>query len=104
MTADGRPQHEVPYLHVRPPKRIVGVGGEGDRPTAKIYGNRVGLLALREQIERVLAAEEGMAAEGRYRETDEAGYDLWVMRATNRSRRQMGEPREPERPDRSIFT
>ena len=42
-----------------------------------------------------------MAAEGRYRETDEAGYDLWVMRATNR--KQMGEPREPGRPDRSMF-
>ena len=53
------------------------------------------------QIDRALAAEEGTAAEGRYRETDEAGYDLWVMRAT--SRKQMGEPKEPERPDRSMF-
>ena len=43
-----------------------------------------------------------MAAEGRYRETDEAAYDLWVMRAT--SRKQMGGPREPEKPDRSMFT
>jgi hypothetical protein len=42
-----------------------------------------------------------MAAEGRYRETDEAEYDLWVMRATNR--KQMGGPREPERPDYSMF-
>ena len=28
--ADGRPQHETPYLHVRAPRRIVGVGGERD--------------------------------------------------------------------------
>ena len=101
-SVDGRPQHEVPYLHVRPPRRVVGVGGEGDCPVAKLYANRAGLLALREQIDRALAAEEGMASEGRYRETDEAGYDLWVMRAT--SRKQMGASREPERPDRSMFT
>ncbi len=100
--ADGRPQHEVPYLHVRPFQRVVGVGGEGDRPVAKIYANRAGLLGLREHIDRALAAEEGMAAEGRYRETDERAYDLWVMRAA--SRKQMGEPKEPERPDRSMFT
>ena len=43
-----------------------------------------------------------MASSGTYRETDEAEYDLWVMRAANR--KQMGEPREPERPDRSMFT
>ncbi len=79
----------------------MGVGGEGDRPVARLHTNRAGLLALREQIDRALAAEEGMAAEGRYRETDEAEYDLWVMWATNR--KQMGEPREPERPDRSMF-
>ncbi len=100
--ADGRPQHETPYLHVlRPPRRVVGVGGEGDRPVARITANRAGLLALRGQIDRALAADEGMAAEGRYLETDERSYDLWVMRATNR--KQMGEPREPERPDRSMF-
>ncbi len=103
MTADGRRrQHEVPYLHVRAPRRVVGVGGEGDRPVARLYANRAGLLALRGQIDRALAAEEGMAAEGRYRETDESEYDLWVMRAT--SRRQMGEARGPERPDRTMFT
>jgi hypothetical protein len=68
---------------------------------AKLYANRSGLIALRKQIDGALAAEEGMAAEGRYRETDEAGYHLWVMRAT--SRKQMGEPRKPERPDRSMF-
>ena len=100
--ADGeRPQHETPYLHVRPPRRIVGVGGEGDRPVARLYANRAGLLALREHIDRALAAEEGTAAERRYRETDEVEYDLWVMRAA--SRKQMGEPRAPERPDRSMF-
>jgi hypothetical protein len=98
---DARPQHEVPYLHVKPPRKIVGVGGEGDRPVARLYANRAGLLRLREQIDRALAADEGMAAEGRYRETDEAEYDLWVMRAT--SRKQMGEPRGPERPDYSMF-
>ena len=102
MTADGRPRHETPYLHVRAPRCGVGVGGEGDRPVARLYANRAGLLALREQIDRALAAEEGMAAEGRYCERDEAGYDLWVIRATNR--KQMGVPREPERPDRSMFT
>ena len=99
--ADGRPQHETPYLHLRPPRRIVGVGGEGDRPVARLHANRAGLLALRGQIDRGLEANEGMAIEARYRETDEAEYDLWVMRATNR--KQMGEPREPERPDRSMF-
>jgi hypothetical protein len=51
----------------------VGVGGEGDRPVAKIYANRAGLLELRGQIDRALAADKGMAAEGRYRETDEVG-------------------------------
>ena len=101
MDRDGRPQHEVPYLHLRPPKRVVGVGGEGDRPVARLYANRAGLLELRGQIDRALAAEEGMAAEGRYRETDEAEYDLWMIRAT--SRKQMDEPREPERPDYSMF-
>jgi len=68
---------------------------------ARLYANRTGLLELRGQIDRALAAEEGMAAEGRYRETDEAEYDLWVMRTTNR--KQMGEPRGPERPDYSMF-
>jgi hypothetical protein len=56
---------------------------------------------LRGQIDRALAAEEGMAAEGRYRETDEAEYDLWVMRAA--SRKGMDDPRKPERPDYSMF-
>ena len=95
-----RPQHEVPYLHIRPHRRVVGIGGEGD-PTAKVYGNRAGLLALREQVDRALAAEEGTAVEVAYRETDERRFDLWVMRATSRER--MGEPREPERPHYSMF-
>ena len=68
---------------------------------ARITANTAGLLELRGQIDRALAAKEGMAAEGRYRETDERPFDLWVMRAA--SRKQMGEPREPERPDRSMF-
>ena len=96
------PQHEVPYLHVRAPRRVVGVGGEGDRPVARLYANRAGLLELRGQIDRALDAEEGTASEGRYRETDERAYDLWVMRAT--SRKPMGEPKDPERPDYSMFT
>ena len=96
-----RPQHEVPCLHVRAPQRVVGVGGEGD-PTARVYGNRAGLLRLREQVDGALAAEEGLAVEAAYRETDERRFDLWVMRAHKRGR--MGEPREPEPPDRSMFT
>ena len=95
-----RPQHEVPCMHVRAPQRVVGVGGEGD-PTARVYGNRAGLLRLREQVDRALAAEEGLAVEAAYRETDERRFDLWVIRAHKRG--QMGEPREPERPDYSMF-
>ena len=90
-----------PYLHVRPPKRIVGVGGEGD-PVAKIIANRAGLLALREQIDRALKADEGLASSATYRETDERRVELFVQRADRRE--QMGEAREPERPDRSMFT
>jgi len=92
---------ETPYLHVRPPKRVVGVGGEGD-PLARITANRAGLLQLREQIDAALAADEGMATSGLYRETDERRYELFVQRAGRRG--QMGEPREPERPDYSMFT
>ncbi len=101
MTAEGtseRPQHEVPYLHVRAPRRVVGVGGEAE-PVAKITGNRAGLLALAEQIRSALEAEEGMAVRAPYRETDERRLDLFVQRAHKRG--QMGEPREPERPDYS---
>jgi hypothetical protein len=78
----------------------VGVGGEGD-PLAKITANRAGLLALREQVDRALAADEGLASSAPYRETDERRFDLFVQRADRA--RQMGEPREPERPDRSMF-
>ena len=99
-SADGRPQHEVPYLHVRAPKRIVGVGGEGD-PVAKVYGNRAGLLTLRDQVDAALRAEEGLASSAAYRETDERRFDPFVQRAPRRS--QMGESRDPERPDRSMF-
>ena len=78
----------------------MGVGGEGD-PLAKITANRTGLLRLREQVDAALEADEGTASSSTYRETDERRYDLLVMRADRR--RLMGEPREPERPDRSMF-
>jgi hypothetical protein len=100
LTAGGRPQHETPYLHVRAPRRVVGVGGEGD-PLAKITANRAGLLRLREQVDAALEAEEGAASSAPYRETDERRFDLFVQRADRRE--QMGEPREPERPDYSMF-
>ena len=100
MDRDEKPP-KTPYLHVRPPRRVLNVGGEGV-PLAKIYGNRDGLLKLREQIDRALMAEEGMAIGVPYRETDERRYDLLVMLATRRE--QMGEPREPDRPDYSTFT
>ena len=100
MTAGGRPQHETPYLHVRAPRRVVGVGGEGD-PLAKITANRAGLLRLREQVDAALEAEEGAASSAPYRETDERRFDLFVQRADRR--KQMGEPREPEWPDYSMF-
>ncbi len=98
MTAGGRPQHETPYLHVRAPRRVVGVGGEGD-PLAKITANRAGLLRLREQVDVALAAEEGVASSAPYRETDERCFDLFVQRADRRS--QMDEPKELDRPDYS---
>jgi hypothetical protein len=101
LTADGtseRPQHEVPYLHVRAPRRVVGVGGEAE-PVAKITGNRAGLLALRDQVDDALRADEGLASSAAHRETDERRFDLFVQRADRR--RKMGEPREPERPDYS---
>ena len=101
MTGERKPS-ETPYLHVRPPRRVVGIGGEGDRPVARLYANRAGLLKLREQVERALSADGGMAVEERYRETDEAEHELVVFRAPNREA--MGEAREPERPDRSMFT
>ena len=97
-SADGRPQQEVPYLHVRPPRRVVGVGGEAE-PVAKIIANRAGLLALAEQVRSALEADEGLASSATYRETDERRVELFVQRADRR--RQMGEPREPERPDYS---
>ena len=92
---------KTPYLHLRPPRRILNVGGEGE-PLAEIRGNRAGLLRLRDQIDRALKTEEGLTVEVPYRETDERRYGLMVMRAVRRE--QMGEPREPERPDYSAFT
>jgi hypothetical protein len=97
-SADGRPQHEVPYLHVRAPRRVVGVGGEAE-PVAKIIANRAGLLALAGQIRSALEVDEGLASSAAYRETDERRVELFVQRADRR--RQTGEPREPERPDYS---
>jgi hypothetical protein len=102
MTGSVRKPSETPYLHVRAPGRVVGVGGEGDRPLGRLYAKRSGLLRLREQVDEALAAEDGMALEWRYRETDEVEYDLVVFRAPNR--KQMGEPKKPERPDYSMFT
>ena len=92
---------ETPYLHIRPPGRIVGVGGEGD-PVAKIHGNRAGLLRLRSQIDAALGMDDGLASLSVYRETDERRFELFVQRADKRE--QMGGPREPEKPDRSMFT
>ncbi len=66
---------------------------------AKITRNRAGLLALAEQIRSVLEADEGIASSATYRETDERRVELFVQRADRR--RQMGEPREPDRPDYS---
>ncbi len=68
---------------------------------AKVYGNRAGLLALRKQLDRALAAGESLASQAAYHETDERRFDLFVQRAHKRG--QMGEPREPDRPDRSVF-
>ena len=100
MGEDAGPQHEVPYLHVRAPRRVVGVGGEAE-PVAMIIANRAELLALAEQIRSALEADEGVASSAPHRETDERRFDLFVQRADRR--RQMGEPREPERPDYSMF-
>ena len=69
---------------------------------AKVTANRTGLLALREQVDRALEADEGLASSALYRETDERRYELFVQRADKRG--QMGEAREPERPDWSMFT
>ena len=98
MVENGRPQHETPYLHVRAPRRVGGVGGEGD-PLAKIAANRAGLLRLRGQVDAALAAEGGAASSAPYRETDERRFDLFVQRADRRP--QMGVPKEPDRPDYS---
>ncbi len=63
---------------------------------AKVYGNRAGLLALRKQLDRALGAEEGLASQAAYRETDERRLDLFVQRAHKRG--QMGSPASPTGP------
>ncbi len=83
----------------RPPRHVVGVGGQAD-PVAKIYGNRAGLLALRDQVDVALRADEGLASSGAYRETDERGTNC----SCSGRRDAMGEPREPGRPDYPMFT
>ena len=65
-----RKPSEIPYLHARPPRRVVGVGGEAD-PLAKVTVNGAGLLRLREQVDAAPAADEGRASSATYRETDE---------------------------------
>lgn len=92
---------EMPYLHVRWPRRVMGVGREGE-PLAKVHGYRASLLALRAQIDAALAAEEEDASMNHYREAYEQRCDLVVMRSTNR--KQMSDPRRPDRPDRSMLT
>lgn len=79
----------------------MGVGGEGT-PVAKVLGNWAGLVALRDQVDAALRSDEGIASSNLYRETDGRRYELFVMQADRRP--QMGAPREPERPDRSMFT
>ena len=37
-----RKPSETAYLHVRPPRRAAGMGGEGDHPVARLYANRAG--------------------------------------------------------------
>lgn len=94
------PPSETPYLHVRPP-RLVAPRAHAD---AKIVGNRAGLLRLREQIDRALELEAGMASMhwSGYREIDGRGFGLMVHKATRPE--QMGEAREPEPPDYSMLT
>jgi hypothetical protein len=75
------------------------VGGEAD-PVAKIYGNRAGMLALRDQVDVALRADEGLASSASYRETDERGTSC----SCSGRRDAMGEPRDPEKPGRSMFT
>jgi hypothetical protein len=97
-----KPRHEIPYLHVRPPKRIIGVGGEADRPDARIYGNETVIRRLIAALQRAPEADEGIAVMSTlYYEMDGRAFDQVLMRCTDP--RQMGEPREPEGPDWSMF-
>jgi hypothetical protein len=60
-----------------------------------------GLRRRVEGLEGTLRADEGMASSAGYRETDERCSDLFVQTADGRT--QMGEAREPEPPDYSMF-
>ena len=95
-----RPQHEIPHLHIRPP-RLVAPRAHAD---AEIVGNRAGLLRLREQIDHALETEDGLASMhwNGYREIDGRVYGLMVFRATRPEQR--GEAREPDPPDYSMLT
>ena len=53
-------------------------------------------------MDAALEAAEGMASSATYREPDERHCEPFIQRADRRG--QMGEPKEPERPDRSMFT
>lgn len=92
-----RPPSETPYLYVRPP-RLVAPGGSAD---AQIVGNRAGLLKLREQIDRALELEDGVASMhwNGYREVDGLVFGLMVLRATRP--RELEEARKPDPPDYS---
>ncbi|CAA9390193.1 MAG: hypothetical protein AVDCRST_MAG22-531 [uncultured Rubrobacteraceae bacterium] len=70
----------VHHLHIRPPKRVVDLGGEGDRPVAKIYLRQRG----RNQDAHWRPAAGTGGREGRGgREDPLLGggrpFDLWVM-------------------------
>jgi hypothetical protein len=53
-------------------------------------------------VDAALEAEGGLASSAANREANERRYELFVQRADRRE--QMGEPREPGRPDYSRFT
>lgn len=95
--SENQPQHEISYLHIRPP-RSAGAGGHAN---ADIVGNRAGLLRLREHIDAALAAGEGMGSMhwNGYREIDGLVYGLMVLRAHRPDK--MGEAKKPEPPDYS---
>lgn len=83
-----KPRQEIPHLHVRPPQ-LAAAGAHAD---AAIVGNRAGLLRLRDQIDRALELEDGLASMhwNGYREIDGRVYGLMVHEATRPE--QMGRP------------